>query len=252
MTPPPGNQTRTKAWNTGSTYYAMLAAAEVFGSSNLSQIVDLTTEETSIYTPQYAVYENGAPTRVALFNFVDDASGANDYTAAISFSGLGAPAQVSVRYLLAPSVSEKWNITWAGQTMSPGGAQSSDGVLHGDVETITRQCDQSANTCSIPVRAPSFALVFLNPQALQDSTPQGDGSAGAGGLGGQLSFTATATVGVGASGVDAGVVQTCMGGLGGAGGAGSTSRENGAQRRSSVGWVWLGAVVGCVGLVIAL
>ena len=50
-----------------------------------------------------------------------DPSGANDYTATIYVGGSGwnepngVPASVKVKYLLAPSTSEKDNITWAGQ-----------------------------------------------------------------------------------------------------------------------------------------
>ncbi|KZO91654.1 glycoside hydrolase family 79 protein [Calocera viscosa TUFC12733] len=221
VTPPPGNETRTKQWNTGSTYYAMLAVAETFGSSNVSQIVDLGTWETSIYAPSYAIYENGAPTRVALFNFVSDPSGANDYTATITLSGGSMPASVNVRYLSAPSVSEKYNITWAGQTLSPNGAQSSDGVLHGSLETEQIACDTTNNVCNIPMQAPSFALVFLSQEALQASTPQSGG-------GEALSFTPTATVGGGATGVDPGVLETSNGGVLGDG-SGSTSKESGSR-----------------------
>jgi uncharacterized membrane protein len=42
------------------------------------------------------------------------------------------------RYLLAPSVSEKFNITWAGQTM--GGQLVADGILKGNVVTETVTC----------------------------------------------------------------------------------------------------------------
>ncbi|EJU00547.1 hypothetical protein DACRYDRAFT_108615 [Dacryopinax primogenitus] len=177
ITPPPGNETRTKQWNTGSTYYAMLAVAEMFGSSNISQIIDLGTSETSIYAP-----------------------------------------------------SEKWNITWAGQTLSPGGAQSSDGVLHGSQNTVQIACDTANNVCYIPVPAPSFALVFLSQQALTDSTSQSDGIAGSGGgAPGPLSFTPTSTRGGGATGVDPGVLATSNGGVLGGGGLGSTSKEGDAR-----------------------
>ncbi|EJU00548.1 hypothetical protein DACRYDRAFT_23005 [Dacryopinax primogenitus] len=230
ITPPPGNETRTKQWNTGSTYYAMLAVAEMFGSSNISQIIDLGTSETSIYAPSYAVYENGNPTRVGLFNFVSDPSGANDYTASINITGAQVPANVYVRYLEAPSISEKWNITWAGQTLSPGGAQSSDGVLHGSQNTVQIACDTANNVCYIPVPAPSFALVFLSQQALTDSTSQSDGIAGSGGgAPGPLSFTPTSTRGGGATGVDPGVLATSNGGVLGGGGLGSTSKEGDAR-----------------------
>jgi hypothetical protein len=65
------------------------------------------------------------------------------------------------RYLSSPSVATIGNISWAGQTL--GGVYESDGVLKGQ-ETIQQvTCNQGANNCQIPVTAPGFALVFLNP-----------------------------------------------------------------------------------------
>ena len=70
-------------------------------------------------------YENGKFSKMAMINYMTDPSGANDYTATIYVGGSGwnepngAPASVKVKYLLAPSVSEKDNITWAGQVRRP-------------------------------------------------------------------------------------------------------------------------------------
>ncbi len=36
-----------------------------------------------------------------------------------------------------------------------------DGILKNDINVVTIACDTSANTCSVPVNAPGFALVFL-------------------------------------------------------------------------------------------
>lgn len=70
--------------------------AEAFGASNQSQILDLNANDGNIFTPAYAIYENGTPVRVALFNYMTDPSGANDYTASISIDGdaLGLPNAV--------------------------------------------------------------------------------------------------------------------------------------------------------------
>ena len=67
------------------------------------------------FTPGYAIYENGNLARVALFNYITDPTGASSYTASISLAGGTVPAQISIKYLAAPSVAEKTNITWAGQ-----------------------------------------------------------------------------------------------------------------------------------------
>ena len=73
------------------------------------------------------------------------------------------------RYLLAPSVAEKSNVTWAGQTF---GAQfQADGRLSGTESVQTVQCDTTANTCQVQVPAPGFALVFLSTDAYSESNP---------------------------------------------------------------------------------
>ena len=88
----------TWKWTTGSIYYSMLAIPEALGPSNVSQVVDLSAENDNIYAPAYAIYENGAPVRLALFNYVSDSSGASDYTATISLGGADLPSgNVSVR-----------------------------------------------------------------------------------------------------------------------------------------------------------
>ena len=70
--------------------------AETIGSSNKSQIVDLDANNGNEFTPAYAVYEDGTPVRVALFNYVTDPSGASDYTATIS-TGDSTLEQVKVK-----------------------------------------------------------------------------------------------------------------------------------------------------------
>lgn len=163
FTPPPGNLSSTHEWTTGSVYYAVLVVAETFGQSNVSRITDL-SNNTDQSHPVYAIYENDVATRIVGFNFVSDPSGANNY--ALTLNGLS-QGQVFVRYLLAPSVSEQYNITWANQTL--GMSFASDGRMHGGVETTTINCANGA--CVIPIPAPAIALVFLNQVSLTNSTP---------------------------------------------------------------------------------
>ena len=98
-----------------------------------------------------------------------DPSGSNDYTATISIGGGTVPSQVKVKYLSAPSVSEKDNITWAGQTF--GASFTSDGRLQGDLNVQTITCDTNGNTCQIKVPAPGFALVFFSDNVFSEVTP---------------------------------------------------------------------------------
>ncbi|KAF5371018.1 hypothetical protein D9615_010018 [Tricholomella constricta] len=158
FTAPPTNQSAFNEWTVGAIYYSVIIVAEIFGKSNVSQIVD--TSNNGIYTPSYAIYDNGALSKVALFNFIDDPSGAHDITGTITVNGGQVPPQVWVKYFLADSVSVKTNLTWAGQTF--GNKFQVDGRPKGDLNITTIQCDQGANQCHVPVKAPSFALVFLS------------------------------------------------------------------------------------------
>ncbi|KAG2129513.1 glycoside hydrolase family 79 protein [Suillus bovinus] len=160
-------------WTIGSVFYSTIAIAEAFGPSGNAQIIDLQANTDSMLTPAYAIYENGTPVRMVLLNYVSDPSGASDYTATISIGGSAigqgnaTPAQIQVKYLVAPSVSEKSNITWAGQTF--GGTFQSDGRLMGSESVQTINCDQSSNTCRVSIPAPGAALVFLSSSAYAES-----------------------------------------------------------------------------------
>ena len=116
-----------RKWTVGPVFYSVVAVAEALGRSGKAQVVDLHTNDGNVYTPGYAIYDNGVLAKVALFNFVSDPSGASKYTATISVAGAGVPASVSVKYLLADSVSNKFNVTWAGQVRAAfGSAHRSD------------------------------------------------------------------------------------------------------------------------------
>lgn len=71
--------------------------AEAFGTSGTAQIIDLQLNTDNIYTPGYAIYENGQLDKLALFNYVTDPTGATTYTVAVSFAGGSVPQQVSVK-----------------------------------------------------------------------------------------------------------------------------------------------------------
>ncbi|KAH7339431.1 glycoside hydrolase family 79 protein [Rhizoctonia solani] len=173
FTPPPTNLSDSFGWTTGAVYYSSLLIAEALGKSGNAQVVDLYSNSNNDNTPGYAIYEDGNPVRVVLFNYIDDSTGANDYTANIVIGGQQTgqasttPSSVQVRYMRAPSLGSH-NVTWAGQNL--GGELGSDGRLQGTQETITVQCDTTAQTCPIPVKAPSIALVFLTDSALTESS----------------------------------------------------------------------------------
>jgi hypothetical protein len=115
---PPTNQSTYRQWTIGPIYYSALVMAEALGSSNTSQVLDLLPNNANIYTPAYAIYQGGNLARILLFNYVTDPSGASDLTVQLNLMGAGGsagPSQVQVKYLQASSVSQKGNITWAGQ-----------------------------------------------------------------------------------------------------------------------------------------
>ena len=84
-------------WTIGPVFYSALIVAEALGNSNNSQVLDLQANNGSIYSPAYAVYENGNLARVALFNFITDPSGASAYSVDISIAGGTVPSQVFVK-----------------------------------------------------------------------------------------------------------------------------------------------------------
>ncbi|KAJ3568101.1 hypothetical protein NP233_g5936 [Leucocoprinus birnbaumii] len=164
FTPPPTNQSDFHQWTVGPIYYSSLVVAEALGSSNQSQVLDLQANNGYQYTPAYAIYENGNPVRVVLVNFVSDPSGNSNLNVALSLGQGSTPATVYVKYLQASSVSDKGSkITWANQTF--GDVFSSDGRPMGTESIVPINCDQNAGTCTIPVYAPSIALVFLSQSA---------------------------------------------------------------------------------------
>ena len=126
------------------------------------------------------------------------------------------------RYLLAPSVAEKSNVTWAGQTF---GAQfQADGRLSGTESVQTVQCDTTANTCQVQVPAPGFALVFLSTDAYSESNPSTT----------TTFATTSVTKKMNTVTVDPSVLATSNGHSGNSWHLSSTSKENGGVRGAAM------------------
>ncbi|KAG1853924.1 glycoside hydrolase family 79 protein [Suillus subalutaceus] len=234
---PPTNQSSYHQWTVGSVFYSTIVVAEAFGPSGNAQIIDLQANTDNMFTPAYAIYENGAPVRLVLLNYVSDPSGASDYTTTISIGGSAigqsnaTPAQIQVKYLVAPSVSEKYNITWAGQTF--GGTFQSDGRLTGSESVQTINCDHDCPR-------PGAALVFLSSNAYAES---GNPST-------QTFSTTAVTKTVNTAKVDPSVLATSNGMSGATWELGSTSKGNtGAGLRNSLSVVSIvGAAVLSTGM----
>jgi hypothetical protein len=134
-------------WTVAPPFYSILVASEFIGpnghvswyvSSSACEISlalqtrvgDLQINNDNSYMAGYVLYENNQPVRwvlsrlsiswltlrsVLLINFMDDPSGAHDYTARIQTNGV---QQASVRHLEAPNgLTSKFNISYAGQTV---------------------------------------------------------------------------------------------------------------------------------------
>lgn len=73
------------------------------GRTNTSRLIDLGANNGNEFTPGYAIYENEKLARMALFNYVNDPSGASDLSVAIAVGGgqtgqpNGTPASVKVK-----------------------------------------------------------------------------------------------------------------------------------------------------------
>ncbi|KAI0742962.1 hypothetical protein C8Q80DRAFT_945246 [Daedaleopsis nitida] len=178
FTAAPTNVSSFEGWTTHPLFYGAVFVAEVMGKTNATQVRDMLPNNGNDQTPAYAVYENGKFSKMAMINYMTDPSGANDYTATIYVGGSGfneangVPASVKVKYLRAPSVSEKDNITWAGRTL--GGRFASDGRWQGEEDIETVPCDQTQNMCQIKVPAPGAALVYFTDDAQQAAADVGD------------------------------------------------------------------------------
>ena len=120
---------------------------------------------------------------------------------------------------------------------------ASDGRLQGTLQTETVQC--TGGICNIALKAPSFALVFLTPEALQAASPPQA----------TQTFATTVTTKLGGTAIIAPEVLETSFGRGGAQEAlneGSTSLDqdasalNGGARR-----VWAGGVISVIAAIAA-
>lgn len=167
FTAPPNNESSFHEWTVGAIYYSAIVLAEAFGKTNTSQIVDLSANAGNDLTPAYAIYEENVLSKIAVINYMDDPTQANALEVTVEVAS-GVPGSVQVKYLSAYSVSDRDNITWAGQTL--GSQLTVDGRFRGSLNITTITCNTTSNQCTIPIPSPGFALVFFNasssPQAI--------------------------------------------------------------------------------------
>ncbi|KAI6105092.1 hypothetical protein EV401DRAFT_2013993 [Pisolithus croceorrhizus] len=157
---PPSPETSTEPnWRTGSPYYAALFLSETFIAGG-SIVVDLNLNN-SIYDPAatvagYALYDKAGTKakRLVFFNYYR-ADDAGSESAARNFTLEGGLATTAgVRILAAPSIYERTDISWAGQTVG----------LNGELDgtQTTKYHYDCAMGCNITVPGPGAALVLLD------------------------------------------------------------------------------------------
>ncbi|KIO18114.1 glycoside hydrolase family 79 protein [Tulasnella calospora MUT 4182] len=254
FTPPPTNMTKYRQWTTGAVFYANIVVAEALGKGGASQVIDLQLDNNNENRAGYAIYEKGEATRAVFINYVSN-PGASDYTVQVAIGGQQTglpnktPTSVKVKYLRADSVSVKYNITWAGQTM--GQQYASDGRLYGDAEVQTIQCDTTTQLCDIPVPSPSVALVFLTDEAFTNS-----GGAAGDATGSTLTFATTVTTGKVHATIDLAALATSNGrngsmplGATSKGGALSSWAEQGVRMAGGVAQLWWSVAITVLGVV---
>jgi hypothetical protein len=109
FTPPPNNMSTFRGWTTTPPYYSALIMSEVMEEEG-SQVMDLLLGGNSTHTPGYAVYKDGQPIKLALFNYITDPSGNND----AQFNFPSSQPSVRVKYFSTAtgSTADKFNLTW--------------------------------------------------------------------------------------------------------------------------------------------
>ncbi|TFK61227.1 hypothetical protein BDN72DRAFT_965291 [Pluteus cervinus] len=149
--PPVSQNSSEPDWHTGSTYYAVLFMSEVLLADG-SMVTDLNIDN-SMFSPNatsaaYAIFDKTGTSvkRLVFMNFADGQS--QDY---VLPSGSG--DQVGYRLLTAPSLVERQNISWAGQTIGL------NGELDGQQTTTNVSCKDG---CTITIPGPGLALVSLD------------------------------------------------------------------------------------------
>lgn len=174
FTPPDALVGPAGAWTTNPPYYALLTVAEALQSKNGAMVTDLNlnSSRTDINATVggYAVFDaqDSSLQQIVLINYAN-ASTATFALPASAFMGSGR-SNVLVKYLSAPSVSSKSQISWGGETLQGVG----DGTMVGNLAWAqANQNVDCSNGCNVNVPAPGLAVVFAtgnNSTTTTDST----------------------------------------------------------------------------------
>ncbi|KAF9006573.1 hypothetical protein BDQ17DRAFT_1223908, partial [Cyathus striatus] len=170
VAPPDGPNGGPGAWTTNPPYYALLVVPEVLhsNSNNGSIVVDLNIDssrtDTNSTVGGYAIYDakDASVQQIMLFNFANSSvSGTSDAMFSLPSSAFnGSERQnVTVKYLAAAHLEEKFNISWGGQTLAGVG----DGKLITDDSASwivpNKQVDCTSG-CTIEVPPSALGVIF--------------------------------------------------------------------------------------------
>ena len=154
--PPASNDSSTN-WTTLPTYYSLLTVSEALspGWQNGSFVVDFglnNNSETSTIAG-YGIYDGqtNALSSMVFLNYADVGQGG----ASFSLPSLGR-STISTRILAASSLTEKFNISWAGMTYR--GVGNGVAVSSGFAEDQEITC---GDTCNFVVPSPGSVVVWL-------------------------------------------------------------------------------------------
>jgi hypothetical protein len=155
----------SQPWLTYPTFYSVLAVAELLDVEGGSIVVDLDIEQsrsTNASSAGYGVYDTEATLQsIALFNYSNDTK---QFALEDLIHGqfLNQAQFPHVRFLSAPSLTERYNVSWAGKTFE-GSVGDGNPILGEDWWAFQDQ-ELSCNTlnCGLDVPGPSLAVIFLN------------------------------------------------------------------------------------------
>jgi len=163
--PPAGVAAGAGAWTTNPTFYTYLPMSEALQGTNGSRVLDLNIQNSSSDATQsvagYSIYDSvsNTPHHLVLFNFANATGAPVDFTFPANMFASTPNTNVSVRYLTAPNVNEKFNIAWGNLTwngVGDGVPVTATGSYVKADESIA--CEQG---CTISVPGPALAVVYI-------------------------------------------------------------------------------------------
>ena len=152
-------------WTTLPMSYSYLPVLNALQSNNGSKVVDLNLENSMNKiggtNAAYSIYDatTSEPYRLAFISF---ANGGGNVQYTIPPNTLPQTGNnVTVRYLTAPSIQEKWDITWGGKTWK--GATDGNPLNSTTGQDLSLDCSVG---CTVKVPNPGLALVLVNKTPL--------------------------------------------------------------------------------------